>query len=190
MNITVPNKVFSEAEVLQLYAESYPKYKNKKKANGEDLPSTRTPRATQSLFPPLTRQTPDGYYVAMDGDILAGWAGWKKLDSNTYLTAGSLTLPDYRKNDIQSKLLWPKRNAMFGGAAVFTITNNKSAKWINFVDKFYPKPTIDKIPETIKADVQEALDFYEEQGKNPNIFYKGPTEDSAMQKAWVIIKGE
>jgi hypothetical protein len=177
MNITVPNKVFSEAEVLQLYAESYPKYKNKKKRNGEDLP-------------PLTRQTPDGYYVAMDGDILAGWAGWKKLDGNTYLTAGSLTLPDYRNNNIQSELLWPKRDAMFGGAAVFTITNNKDEGWIKFVDKFYPKVTIDKIPETIKGDVQEALDFYEEQGKNPNIFYKGPTEDSAMKKAWVIIKGE
>jgi len=190
MAITVSNKVISEAELLQLYAESYPKYKNKKKANGQDMPSTRTPRATQSLFPPLTRQTPDGYYVAMDGDILAGWVGWKKLDGNTYLTAGSATMPDYRNSNIQSELLWPKRDAMFGGAAVFTITNNNNTGWIKFVDKFYPKVTIDKIPENMKADVQEALDFYEEQGKNPKIFYKGPTEDSAMQKAWDVIKGE
>ena len=190
MNITVPDKVFSEAEMLQLYAESFPKYKNIEMTSGKDMKSTRTPRAAQMLFPPLTRQTPDGYYVAMDGDILAGWAGWKKLDANTYLTAGSATMPDYRNNNIQSELLWPKRDAMFGGAAVFTITNNKDEGWIKFVDKFYPKVTINEIPENIKGDVQEALDFYEEQGKNPNIFYKGPTEDSAMKKAWVIIKGE
>jgi len=189
MAITVSNKVISEAELLQLYAESYPKYKNKKKANGQDMPSTRTPRAAQSVFPPLSRQTPDGYYVAMDGDILAGWAGWKKLDGNTYLTAGSATMPDYRKQGIQ-EILWSKRDIVFGGAAVIAMANNSQRKWVNFVGRFYPKATVDLLPDDIQTQVQEALDFYEEQGKNPNIFYRGPTEDSAMQKAWVVIKGE
>ena len=34
------------------------------------------------------------------------------------------------------------------------------------------------------------LDFYEKRGKGPKIFYRGPTEDSAMQKAWNIIKAD
>ena len=32
------------------------------------------------------------------------------------------------------------------------------------------------------------LDFYDKQGNNPFVFYRGPTEDNAMEKAWGIIK--
>ncbi len=181
MNLTFPDKVFSEAEVIELYNNSYPKWKIKPKQQ------TRKPRATNTAFPPFTRRTPDGYYVAMDGDILAGWCGWKKIDSNLYLTAGSLTFPDYKQKGIQ-ETLWPKRDIVFGGASVITITNNSQPKWVNFVDRFYPKSSIDLLPDNIQTQVQEALDFYEKKGKSPNIFYKGPTEDSAMQKAWSILK--
>ena len=187
--ITFPNKVYSEAEVIQLYEESYSKWKNKNKTDGKPLSKTRTPRAQQPLFPPFTKKTPDGYYVALDGDILAAWAGWRAVDENLYLTAGSFTAPDYRGQGIQTKL-WVKRNSMFVGKSVITITNKKEQGWINFTSRYYPEVTIDKIPEKYRADVQEALDFYEKRGKGPKIFYRGPTEDSAMQKAWSIIKAD
>ena len=183
MNITFPDKVFSEAEVIELYNNSYPKWKIKPKQ------STRKPRATNAAFPAFTRRTPDGYYVAMDGDILAGWCGWVEITDNIYLTAGSLTFPDYKRKGIQ-EILWPKRDIVFGGSAVIAITNNSQPKWVNFVGRFYPKATVDLLPDNIQTQVQEALDFYEEKGKSPNIFYKGPTEDSAMQKAWSIIKAD
>jgi GNAT superfamily N-acetyltransferase len=132
--ITFPNKVYSEAEVIQLYEESYSKWKNKNKTNGKLLSKTRKPRAQQPLFPPLSKKTPDGYYVALDGDILAAWAGWRAVDENLYLTAGSFTAPDYRGQGIQTKL-WVKRNSMFAGKSVITITNKKEQGWRNIRQK-------------------------------------------------------
>ena len=185
--ITYPDKIYSESELIQIYNDSYPKWKNKNKDDGTPLAETRTPRAKQPLFAPFTRRTPDGYYVALHGDILAGWAGWVQIDDNLYLTAGSFTAPDYREQGIQPNL-WKKRNGIFGNSAVITITNKKEERWVNYVSRYYSKVSVNELPEQLKETVQEALDFYNEQDKNPNVFYRGPTEDNAMEKAWSIIK--
>ena len=188
MNFTFPDKIYSEAELIELYNATYPKLKNKQ----QQFP--RTPRAQSKNISPFTGGTPDGYYIALDGDKLAGWAGWKKIDGNTYMTSGSFTFKDYKGMGIQ-KELWKKRNAMFGGAPVLTVARSLQGEgWYSFIETYYPRVTVDELPEKLRVGVQSSIDFYLEKGKlEPVIFYRGPTEDSptedsAMQKAWSIIK--
>ena len=187
MNITYPDKLVSEKELMQLYAESWPKYKDKRTSKGNPLPKTRTPRATNALIAPFSRVTPDAYYVAMDGDILAGWTGWKKLEGNLYMTTGSATIRDYMNKGIQ-KVLFDKRDAVFGNSGVIVTVNNPAEGWSDFVSRFYPLAKIQDIPEKYREALQESIDFYTEKGSVPKIYYRGPTEDNAMEKAWGIIK--
>tara|TARA_R100001086_G_scaffold249945_1_gene191961 strand:+ start:4496 stop:5062 length:567 start_codon:yes stop_codon:yes gene_type:complete len=185
--ITFPDKIYSEAELIEMYNNSYSKWINKNKQDGTPLSKTRVPRTQQTLFAPFTRKTPDGYYVAMDGDILAGWVGWGKVSDGLFLTMGSFTAPDYRRQGIQPKL-WGKREKIFANSAVMTITNKKEKGWVDYVSRYYNKVSVDELPKNLQKPVQEALDFYDKQGNNPFVFYRGPTEDNAMEKAWGIIK--
>ena len=173
--VEILDKVFSEQEMINLYNTTRPDR------------TPRKPRGSNTFFPPFTRVTPDGYFVAVEKDTgkYVGHAGWKKLDGNTFLTTGSLTLPEFRKRGINRKLYDKRAREIIGGSPTITITSSDSAGFLNMVESYTPRVTIDALPKKFQQPIIQALEYYAKAGKNARVYYRG---DNAMQKAWSILK--
>ena len=117
--VKFPSKVYSEKEVKELWNNAVPHPDLKPYVN----------RAERSHFPEISRQKPDGYFVALHGGKIVAHCGWKKLE-HIYLSSGSKTHPDYAGSGV-NKILRKKRRGIFGNNPAMAFLNNSEKWWVD-----------------------------------------------------------
>ena len=135
--IKFPTKIYSEEEVKKLWDNAKPHPDLKPYVN----------RADRGHFPPISRQKPDGYFIALHFDKIVAHCGWKKLD-HIYLGAGSKTHPDYVGRKINNYLREKRRN-IFGSNPAMLFLNNTEQWWLDSFLKVGWE-VVDELPEPYK----------------------------------------
>jgi len=117
--IKFPSKVYSEKEVKELWDNAVPHPDLKPYVN----------RADREHFPPISRQKPDGYFIALYHGKIVAHCGWKKLE-HAYLTAGVKTHPAYQGRGISGQLR-KKRIGVFGSNPAIAFMNKNDEWWVS-----------------------------------------------------------
>lgn len=139
--ITYPDDVYSEAETKALWDKTDFKYR------------LRTDRTN---YPEISQITPDGYYIALDGDKIIAHCGWVKR-GDVYQTTGTRVEKPYRlrqKTDIGiATTLMEKRQEVFGDNLAMSFLNNAAPRWINkLLSMGWERVTREDLPERFQRE--------------------------------------
>lgn len=162
MNITYPDDIFSERELMEMW-NTHHKEKNEfiMRRDRGHLPDVQRGEGT--------------YFVAFDGKKPIGYIGWKD-NNNHYIGSGVRVLPEYRNEGIAAKLI-EKRTEKLDKPTVVIYTE-LDPRWINHWRRRGWIP-LDEASDILSPETINTYKEYEDR----LLVHKS----DAMSKAWNIV---
>ena len=177
MAITYPNRVYREEEVKDMW----------NKQSKIDLKEGKTStlylrRKDREHLISHTREPPL-YLIALDGDIIVGYAGW--IDKGDYNVGGGIRVREGYRGKKVSSILTDKRQEKMNDKPAIEMVNTKTMDRQVFISKWKRRgwiinPEPHEVPSEIPEQVVE--DYRKKAGANFAIF-----NPSVMSKAWNML---